>query len=81
MTVLLKKKFWKKILSMVYTPPFEFYFLNLSSATFFKISLKIWNKILHAFYLNKYYSQLSQQIYETLTFVSYGGLACTELLL
>jgi hypothetical protein len=62
--VLLKKKFWKKILSMVYTPPphFDFYFLNLSSATFFKIKLKIWNNILHAFYLNKYYSQSSQQI-------------------
>jgi hypothetical protein len=63
--VLLKKKFWKKILSMVYTHPpphFDFYFLNLSSATFFKIKLKIWNNILHAFYLNKYYSQSSQQI-------------------
>jgi hypothetical protein len=63
--VLLKKKFWKKILSMVSTPPpphFDFYFLNLSSATFFKIKLKIWNNILHAFYLNKYYSQSSQQI-------------------
>jgi hypothetical protein len=36
--------------------------MNLSSATFFKIKLKIWNNILHAFYLNKYYSQSSQQI-------------------
>jgi hypothetical protein len=39
--VLLKKKFWKKILSMVYPTHFDFYFLNQSSVTFLKINLKI----------------------------------------
>jgi hypothetical protein len=64
--VLLKKKILKKNSKYgLHTPPpphFDFYFLNLSSATFFKIKLKIWNNILHAFYLNIYYSQSSQQI-------------------
>jgi hypothetical protein len=63
--VLLKKKILKKNSKYGLHPPpphFDFYFLNLSSATFFKIKLKIWNNILHAFYLNIYYSQSSQQI-------------------
>ncbi len=66
----------------VYFPAdFDFYFLNQSSVTFLKINLKINKKILHPFYLNKYYAQLSKQIYETLILVKYGFFACTELFL
>ncbi len=73
--------FVKKFQVWFSPPHFDFYFLNQSSVTFLKITLKIYKKILHPFYLNKYYAQLSKQIYETLRLVKYGFFACTELFL
>ncbi len=44
---------------MVYHPHYDFYFLNLSSVTFLKLALKILNKDLHTFYLNKWLALLA----------------------